>query len=139
MAAKIFRLKVIACDKVFYEGGAEILTIPAEDGLMQIMADHESMVIAITNGAMSFRREDGETVNALTGTGFVCVAGGEVTMLSQYIERPEEIDVIRAGEARERAEERLMQHQSKLEYYQSKASLARAMARMAYKTRFTDK
>ena len=78
-----------------------------------------------------------EVKKHLENLGFV--AGGEVTMLSHYIERPEDIDVIRACEARERAEERLMQHQSKLEYYQSKASLARAMARMAYKTRFTDK
>ena len=36
----------------------------------------------------------------------------------------------RAQEAKERAEERLRQHQSKMEYYRSTASLSRAMARL---------
>lgn len=51
MAAKIFRLKVIACDKVFYEGGAEILTIPAEDGLCRLWRTMKAWIIAITNGS----------------------------------------------------------------------------------------
>jgi len=46
------------------------------------------------------------------------------------IERPEEIDVRRADEAKLRAEEELRQKQSIIEYYQSKADLARAMARL---------
>ena len=46
------------------------------------------------------------------------------------IELPEEIDIRRAQEAKQQAEEELRQKQSIQEYYQSKASLARAMARL---------
>ena len=53
-----------------------------------------------------------------------------VTILVDTAEKPEEIDIKRAKEARERAEEQLRQKQSMQEYYVSKASLARAMARM---------
>lgn len=45
-------------------------------------------------------------------------------------EKPEEIDVRRAEEAKQRAEERLRQKQSIHEYYHSRAALARAMARL---------
>ena len=43
---------------------------------------------------------------------------------------PEEIDALRAREAKERAEEQLRQKQSLQEYYHTQASLARAMARL---------
>ena len=45
-------------------------------------------------------------------------------------ERPEEIDWARAEAAKERAEERLRQKLSMRDYYNSKAALARALARL---------
>ena len=53
-----------------------------------------------------------------------------ITVLADSIEKPEDIDLKRARDAKERAEEQLRQKQSLQEYYVSKASLARAMARM---------
>ena len=58
------------------------------------------------------------------------VADNQAKLLVDTAERPEDIDAIRAREALERAEEQLRQKQSMQEYYVSKASLARAMARM---------
>ena len=49
------------------------------------------------------------------------------TVIVDTCESPEDIDVRRAKEAKERAEERLRQKQSIQEYYRSKASLARAV------------
>lgn len=129
---KTFKLKVMASDKVFYEGPAEILVIPAPDGEMAILAGHESMVIAVTNGAMRFRTDKGEEVQAFTGSGFVYVVNHTVIMLSHSIERPEDIDILRAQEAKERAAEQMLHKQANIEYSHSQASLARAAARMAY-------
>ena len=36
-----FSLKIVACNKVFYDGECEILIYPAYDGQMAIMANHE--------------------------------------------------------------------------------------------------
>ena len=55
---------------------------------------------------------------------------GQVEILVDTIELPEEIDIRRAKEAKERAEERLLQHKSRMEYYRNTTSLARAMARL---------
>ena len=58
------------------------------------------------------------------------IMNNRVTVLAESIERPEDIDLKRAQDAKERAQEQLRQKQSQQEYYISKASLARAMARM---------
>ena len=47
-------------------------------------------------------------------------------------ESPEEIDIRRAEEAKERALEQLRQKQSIQEYYRSSASLSRAMSRLKW-------
>ena len=53
-----------------------------------------------------------------------------VILLADTVELPEEIDVTRAKAAKERAEERLRQRKSQIEYYQTQAALSRAMARL---------
>ena len=62
--------------------------------------------------------------------GFVETINNRVTVLVETAERPEEIDKVRAEEAKERAQEQLRQKQSIQEYYHSRASLARAMTRL---------
>ena len=53
-----------------------------------------------------------------------------VTLLADTVERPEEIDIKRAKEAKERAEERMRQKQSIREYYQTQEALNRALSRL---------
>ena len=74
--------------------------------------------------------EKGKWVDIAVGAGFMEIVNNRVTMLVDTAERPEEIDIRRAEEAKERAEEQLRQKQSIQEYYHSQASLARAMNRL---------
>ena len=125
-----FGLKIIASDRVFYIGRCRKLILPAPDGKMGILPDHENMVIAISVGDARMEIEEGSWVDIAVGAGFAEVVNNRVTILVDTAERPEEIDVRRAEEAKERAEEQLRQKQSIEEYHRSKASLARAMARL---------
>ena len=105
--------------------------MPEYDGQKEILAHHEDMVIAVDEGEMRFQPEGSEDWEyAVVGMGFVEIVHNRVTLLVETAERPEEIDVARAQEAKERAEEQLRQKQSIHEYYHSRASLARAMARL---------
>ena len=45
-----FSLKIVACNKVFYDGECEILIYPAYDGQMAIMANHEQMTSTVEIG-----------------------------------------------------------------------------------------
>lgn len=126
-----FSLKIIASDKVFYDGRCGIVIVPALDGEKAIMAHHENMVIATKVGEVRFKADENEEWRrAVVGTGFVHIANNRVTMLVDTVERPEDIDAVRARQAYERAQEQLRQKQSIQEYYVSKASLARAMVRL---------
>lgn len=108
------------------------------DGSMGIMAHHEDMVMAITEGPMRIQTEDGTWIEAVSGIGHVRVAYNRVTIIVDTVERPEEIDARRAQEALERAEEAMRQKQSIQEYHMSQANMARAMARLAVKKRYTE-
>ena len=125
-----FGLKIIASDRVFYEGRCRKLILPAPDGEMGILANHENMVIAINVGDARMEVEEDSWVDVAVGAGFAEVVNNRVTVLVDTAERPEEIDVRRAEEAKERAEEQMRQKQSIQEYYRTQASLARAMNRL---------
>lgn len=126
-----FSLKIIASDKVFYNGKCGIVIVPALDGEQAIMSHHEDMVIATRVGTVRFREdEDCEWQSAVVGIGFVHIANNRVTMLVDTAERPEDIDELRARQALERAQEQLRQKQSIQEYHVSRASFARAMVRL---------
>ena len=126
-----FGLKIISSDRVFYEGRCRKMIVPVPDGGgMEILPHHEDMVIAVVIGEAMLQFEEGEWVNLAVGAGFLEIVNNRVTLLVETAERPEEIDVARAREAKERAEEQLRQKQSIQEYHRSKASLARAMERL---------
>ncbi|HJA64888.1 ATP synthase F1 subunit epsilon [Lachnoclostridium sp. An169] len=125
-----FGLKIIASDKVFYEGRCRNLVIPAPDGEKGILPNHENMIIAIAVGIARMEIEEGKWQEVAVGTGFVEIVNNRVTLLVDTAERPEDIDVRRAEEQRERAEEQMRQKQSIQEYYHTQASLARAMNRL---------
>ena len=126
-----FSLKVIATDKVFYDGKCTALIIPALDGEREILAHHENMVIATKEGEVRCRTdENSDWKKAVVGVGFVHIANNRVTMLVDTAERPEDIDAVRAKQAYERAVDQLRQKQSIQEYHMSRASLARALARL---------
>ena len=130
-----FSLKITACDRVFYEGECEMLVFPVEDGEMAILAHHEQMTTTVEIGELRFRTPDGTEHVAIVSDGMLQVAHNQVKVIVYSAETPEEIDAFRARAAEERAREQLRQKQSIMEYHISRASLARAMARLRGKNK----
>lgn len=134
-----FTLKVIACDRVFYEGPCEIMKFPGYDGQMAIMAHHENMTTSIEVGEIQFRTPDGVNHVAIVSDGLIQVKNNQVNVIVYSAERPDEIDAFRAQAAKERALEQMQQKQSIIEYHISRASLSRAMARLSGHDRYVSK
>lgn len=130
-----FNLRIIASDKVFFEGRVSSIILPATDGLKQILAHHENLVIAIDNGEAVFKTQEGEERKVVLGLGFAEAINNRVTVLVDTAERPEDIDEKRAQAALERAKEQMRQKQSLQEFHHSQASMARAMTRLKFKDR----
>ena len=125
-----FSLQVYASDKLAFSGRAKSLTIPAVDGEQAFLAQHENMVAAIVPGELRFQDAKGNWETVAVSSGFVEMINNRAKLFCLTVERPEEIDIRRAEEARDRAEEQLRQQQSIVEYHRSQAALARAMTRL---------
>lgn len=130
---KTFALKILASDRVFYEGRCRMAVLPAQDGQIGIMADHAAVVIALDVGELRVQKEDGSEEVAVIGKGIMQFVNNRMTVLVEFAEYPDEIDQKRALAAKHRAEERMRQKQSIQEYHQSQAALARALARLKEK------
>lgn len=128
--AHTFLLEILSPTRVFFTGSAIQIVFPAIDGLHGVLYGHEAMVTALESGTMKYQTEDGVWHTAAVSGGMVEIMPDYVILLSDTVERPEEIDVMRAQRARERAAERLRQTKSTAEYYQSQAALMRAIARL---------
>lgn len=139
MTDQTFTLRVIASDKIFYDGKCIQLIIPATDGAMGILANHENMVVAVSNGDMRIQTENGSWIEAVIGTGFAQISNNRAMVLADTAERPEEIDAERAKRAMERAQERLRQKQSLQEYHLSQAALSRAMSRLSMSSKYRER
>lgn len=126
---KTFQLEIITPERQFYTGPVESLVLPALDGEYGVLPSHEPVVTAVEPGEARFK-VDGVWHNAIVTQGFAEITSEYVVVLVATAEKPEEIDEARARRAKERAEERLRQHESRREYFRSKAALARANARL---------
>ncbi len=133
---KTFQLKIIASNKVFFDGEAQKIIVPHIDGgLIGFLANHESCVMPIDVGEMKITDANGNDIDAFVGSGFFEFFDNNAMLVCVSAELPDEIDERRAKEAQMRAEEELRQERSLLEYHHSQANLARAMERLKVKNR----
>lgn len=127
-----FHLKVTTSSGVFYDGECESLVIPTEDGEYGILANHESVVIGVIVGQMRYKI-DSEWKYVVTGQGFARSLNNEIILVLDSAERPEDVDINRAIEAKKRAEERMALKKSRQEYYRGRLAMTRAMERIKIK------
>ena|SRR5256885_5885965 len=83
-------------------------TLPGADGCLGILPGHAPLMTELGIGELTYRSRDDSTPGHLAIiSGFAEVLGDRVTVLAETAERPEEIDVARAEDAKKRAEQRL--------------------------------
>lgn len=133
--AATFNLEIIASDHPFFKGECEMLSFTGIDGEYGILANHEPMVTALAAGELRYKI-NGEWRYAAVSTGFVEIMPKYVVLLADTVERPEDIDINRANEAKARATERLNTQQSIKEYYNSQAALNRALSRIKVTSKY---
>ena len=83
-------------------------TLPGADGCLGILPGHAPLITELGIGELTYRAKSAREAGHLAIiSGFAEVLGDRVTVLAETAERPEEIDVARAEEAKKRAEQRL--------------------------------
>ncbi len=87
-------------------------------------------------GELRFQPADEPLRTAAVSSGLVKIEEGEVLLLVDTAERPEDIDANRAKRAADAAKEELLQKHSIQEYGRAQANLARAISRLRVKERW---
>ena len=128
-----FKTHILAASNTFYEGDCESLTVPTSDGQYGILAGHCDIISAVVPGIMTYRVPGGENQVAAVSSGLVKVEDGEVLVLVDSAERPDEIDANRAREEAA-AREAILQKRSIKEFHAAQMTLARAAARLKVKS-----
>ena len=128
-----FQVKILASDHPFYEGKCYSLVIPTLRGMYGIHAHHSNMITAIIPGTLQYQIVPGAPLEAAVSNGLAKVENGEVLILVDTAERPEEIDANRARRDADAAKEAILQKKSIQEYRSAQANLARALSRLRVK------
>lgn len=128
-----FRVHILAASHTFFDGDCESLIVPTSEGQYGILAGHSNTISAIVPGKLTYRVPSGSPQYAAVSAGLVKIENGEVLVLVDTAERPEDIDALRAKEAADAAREALLQKQSIQEYHMAQTTLARAIARLRVK------
>jgi len=101
------------------------VTLPGGDGCLGILPGHAPLITELGIGELTYRSKTASEPGHLAIiSGFAEVLGDRVTVLAETAERPEEIDVARAEEAKKRAEQRLAAASSDPDVDWSRAAIA---------------
>ncbi len=129
MADNLFKLKIITPERVFYEGDVAMVEFNTTEGEIGVLKGHIPLTVVISPGIITITEEN-EKKQAALHAGFAEVLQDSVVIMAEIIEWPAEIDVARAEEAKERAEERLRSKTPETDVARAETALKRALARI---------
>jgi F-type H+-transporting ATPase subunit epsilon len=125
-------LRVLAPDQSVFDGTADEVILPSTSGQVGILTGHVSMLTALDVGVMRLRAGKDWTSIALMG-GFAEVEANEVTVLVNGAELGTRIDVSKAEQELEMAEQKAADFEGQppsTEKVKAQQNLARSRARL---------
>jgi len=129
MADKTFNLQIISPTRIFFDGDVDMVEMKTTEGEIGVLAGHIPLTAILEPGVLRIRQQDG-TKEAALHDGFVEIQKDKVTVLAESCEWPDEIDMERANEARERAENRIRSGRTDVDMVRAELALKKALTRI---------
>ncbi len=133
---KTIRLDVITPDAAVLSEDVDFVLVRALDGDLGIMPNHAPLIASLDIWPL-FYDIDGRRSCLSVASGFLEVSNNVITVIAPAAERPEQIDIKRAEEARNRAKERLESHQAGIDVRRAEMAMKRALCRLDAVQRMT--
>jgi len=124
-----FHLQIVTPDGLVFDGQVVRILVRTTEGDVGIMKGHSAYVSPVDTGVARVTMENGDIKNAACSGGLISVKDGITRLVASTFEWAEDIDVERAKEAKEEAEEKL-KHTSEYEEKAAEIKLKRAMTRI---------
>ena len=125
-----FTLKILAAERVFYDGACASLTVPTLDGLYGVQAKHEDVILAVVPGMLTLKTDAGDEIVAAVSGGVLKMEDNTALLLADTVERADEIDEKRAEQAATWAKAELLEKKSVQEQRMAEQYMARALSRL---------
>ncbi len=113
----------------YFEGDVDFLEVHSEKYNLGILPNHAPLISTLAISKMVIRMGREETTYAIGG-GIINIEKDKTTLILNSVEKADEIDIKRAQEAKERAENRLSQKDETIDIARAQAALNRALNRL---------
>ncbi|MCE5280998.1 MAG: F0F1 ATP synthase subunit epsilon [Deltaproteobacteria bacterium] len=123
-------LEIVTPERMAFTGLVEEVTIPGTEGEFGVLRGHAPLLSSVDVGELSFTK-DHKKVRYAVNTGYAEVTASKATVLVETAERADQIDLERARQARERAEEKIAKlPKEDAEFEKARMALMRAITRI---------
>jgi F-type H+-transporting ATPase subunit epsilon len=129
-------LEIVTPDRRVVTEKVDEVEIPGAEGYFGVLPGHTPLLAMLQVGELWYRKGN-ETVHLAIAFGFAEVLPDRVTILAQFAEKADEIDIARAEAAKRRAEERVSAPilASEMDYERARIALLKSLIRLQVATR----
>ena len=127
-------LEIVTPQRSLVHEAVDEVQIPGAQGYFGVLPGHTPMLASLSVGELWYRRGQDKVYISII-TGFAEVLPDRVTILAQVAEKAEDIDVARAEAARSRAEQRLADPKTEVDYERARVALMKAITRLQVSAR----
>jgi F-type H+-transporting ATPase subunit epsilon len=125
---KSFEAQILTPDGPVFNGFVESINLPGSEGNFQVLFNHASLMSGLEIGVVTINEGGNKLTYIAVSAGFVEVHDNKVVVLAESAEKKEKIDIQRALESKQRAEERLKA--DNIDVGRAEAALLRAINRI---------
>ena len=122
-------LEIVTPDRLLIREQVDEVEIPGAGGYFGVLPGHTPLLATLQIGELWYRKGQEKTYLVIA-FGFAEVLPDRVTILAQVAEKAEEVDVVRARTAKERAEDRLTRPQMEMDYERARIALLKSLIRL---------
>lgn len=130
--AHTIQVDVVSAEESIFSGVAEFVALPGESGELGILPQHAPLITRIKPGSVRIKvPNQQEEVFVFVAGGILEVQPQAVIVLADSAIRGKDLDEAKANEARQRAQDALVNREANIDFAQAQAELAAAMAQLA--------
>jgi F-type H+-transporting ATPase subunit epsilon len=127
-------LEIVTPDRALTREEVDEVQLPGSEGYLGVLPGHTPLLTTLKVGELWYRIGQDRHYLAIAG-GFAEILPDRVTVLAQIAERAQDIDVARAEAAKRRAEERLANPTSEMDFERARIAMMKSLIRLQVATR----
>jgi F-type H+-transporting ATPase subunit epsilon len=124
-----FKLEIVTAERMIFSDDVSAVLAWGVEGQLGILPHHAPLMTMLQPGDLMIRKDKAEEYVVISG-GFLEVRPDKVIILADACERVDEIDIVRAEEAKKRAQETMKAAPLTADAATAEAALRRSLARL---------